>query len=432
MRLTIASFRGVFARRLFLRFILAAGVPLLILVPLAYINISQVMLDQAHERLRHSSRNEGMAILDRLNMAADRLRYFGLWKDDARRESRSPFTAVTYVSGEGAAMRADAIRGKLPERDFRSLVRRARRQADKPVIDVASSDVVDMAVTLGQGRHAGVAIGRLALDTILGDIGTWPIRTRFCVFTLDRGQSLNCPKAQHIFAAASKPGRTRVQMAGESMLLTHWDLFLKSGYQSPMWRIVALQPAQYVGRSAHAFYWLMPLVLLLSLLFAGLVGLMQIRRVSRPLRRLHSGVQAIARGEFDTRVLVESRDEFESLASSINSMAARLGTQFHMLDTLAAVDRRILAAADVGEVLERILGQMPRIVTADAVGLIVLDPDLPYVADCYRCRADVDAPIEIARLSMGDTELQQQGEGHGVWRARAGQPLICSTSLSSA
>ncbi|KEZ76076.1 putative bifunctional diguanylate cyclase/phosphodiesterase [Salinisphaera hydrothermalis] len=423
MRLTLAAFRGMFARRLFLRFMIAAGVPVLILGPLAYFNISQVMLDQASGRLRQSSRNEGMAILDRLSMAADRLRYFGLWKDDTQRESNSPFTAIAYISGEGRAMRVDQVRGQLSDRNFRALARRARRQTDKPVVDVVSPGVVDMAVTVGQGRHTGVAIGRLALDNILGGVGTWPTRTRFCVFTVERGQSLNCPDARHVFIVTSNPDRTRVRLGSESMLFTHWDLFLQSSFQSPMWRIVALQPMRYVGRSAHTFYWLMPLLLLLSLLFAGLVGLMQIRRVSGPLRKLHSGVQAIARGEFDTRVDIDSRDEFESLANSINGMAARLGMQFHMLDTLAAVDRHILAASDVGDVLERILAQMPRIVTAQAVGLIALDPDLPYVADSYRCRTRTGAPIEIARVALGDAGLKQQEATPSVWQAHADAPV---------
>ncbi len=189
------------------------------------------------------------------------------------------------------------------------------------------------------------------------------------------------------------------------MLASHWDLFLESNFDAPMWRIVGMQPVTYASRSAHFFYWLLPPVLLLSLLLAGMVGLMQIRRISQPLRKLREGVQAIARGEFDSRVRIDSRDEFEELGESVNGMARRLGTQFHTLEALAAVDRRILAAADVAELIEQVLMQMPRIVAADVLALIVLDPDLPRIADCYRYRVKDGASVETERLSLSDDAI---------------------------
>jgi len=49
------------------------------------------------------------------------------------------------------------------------------------------------------------------------------------------------------------------------------------------------------------------------------------RRVSKPLKELHTAVEAIGNGIFDTRLEVSSRDEFGSVAKAVNAMAAGLG-----------------------------------------------------------------------------------------------------------
>ncbi|AWN16757.1 bifunctional diguanylate cyclase/phosphodiesterase [Salinisphaera sp. LB1] len=404
MRLTIAAFHGNFARRLFLRFIVAAALPVLVIALLAYLNTTQVVIGEAHDRLHRSSRNEGMAILDRLELAAALLKYVDQTGGRYSKSSAHVFAALGMVSstmprphmlwGDPAALSG-----------AQALAARARRSAGDPVIGVAGPGAVFMAIFAGPRRpHSQVLIGRLNLGEILGAPSTWPGGTRFCVFTAANGRALNCPNNHRVFEATRHGHKSRVLVPGKRLLVAHWDLFLDSNFHAPMWRIVGLQPFDYASRSARVFYWLLPLVLLLSLLFAGLVGLMQIRRISQPLRKLRAGVQAIARGEFDSRVRIQSRDEFEELGESVNGMARRLGAQFHTLEALAALDRRVLAAANVAELIEQILTQIPRVVGSDSAALIVIDPDLPRIADCY-CVKGCGASIENERLSLSEDEL---------------------------
>lgn len=49
------------------------------------------------------------------------------------------------------------------------------------------------------------------------------------------------------------------------------------------------------------------------------------RRVSQPLKELHTAVEAIGGGNFETRLESSSQDEFGSVAKAINAMAAGLG-----------------------------------------------------------------------------------------------------------
>jgi len=67
---------------------------------------------------------------------------------------------------------------------------------------------------------------------------------------------------------------------------------------------------------------------LLALLLAGGITIPVVfflsHRVSKPLKELHSAVEAIGNGNFDTRLEISSRDEFGSVAKAINAMAAGL------------------------------------------------------------------------------------------------------------
>lgn len=69
---------------------------------------------------------------------------------------------------------------------------------------------------------------------------------------------------------------------------------------------------------------------ILTLLGASTVGLVLLyllfsRRISRPIYRLKEGMEKIQKGDLDTRVRIESRDEVGVLAEGLNQMAAQLG-----------------------------------------------------------------------------------------------------------
>ena len=67
------------------------------------------------------------------------------------------------------------------------------------------------------------------------------------------------------------------------------------------------------------------LVLLLAVAITIPVVFLLSRRVSKPLGELHRAVDAIGGGNFDTRLEINSHDEFGCVAKAVNSMAVGLG-----------------------------------------------------------------------------------------------------------
>ncbi len=73
--------------------------------------------------------------------------------------------------------------------------------------------------------------------------------------------------------------------------------------------------------------WLLLGIGLMSLLLAFLGSLLVARSVSRPVKKLVSGVREVGKGQYDSRIQVNSADEIGELGMTFNEMAIRKGQQ---------------------------------------------------------------------------------------------------------
>jgi PAS domain S-box-containing protein len=65
------------------------------------------------------------------------------------------------------------------------------------------------------------------------------------------------------------------------------------------------------------------------------------RRIARPIRSLHEGVQEIGHGRLDRRIVLRTGDEIEDLAEAFNRMAANLRQSFNQLEQRITEIRRL-------------------------------------------------------------------------------------------
>lgn len=100
----------------------------------------------------------------------------------------------------------------------------------------------------------------------------------------------------------------------------------------------------------HQFFRIGLAALLVSLVLAAVVA----RRVSGPIGRLTGGIQAIGRGELQTRMKVQGSDEIAALARSFNEMSANLAAS---QDALNETNREL---RDANEELQKIQAQLLR------------------------------------------------------------------------
>jgi len=143
---------------------------------------------------------------------------------------------------------------------------------------------------------------------------------------------------------------------------------------------------------------------------ALLVGLYVLRSVARPVERLMEGAARLAGGDLDTRIAVDTPDEFGALARQFNAMTASLKEHQARLvqsEKLAGIGRLAAGVAhEINNPLAVILGNA-RIVQRKAEG--VLREDLQVIEDeALRAKHIVDglldlsraAPLEVERLDL--------------------------------
>jgi putative nucleotidyltransferase with HDIG domain len=164
------------------------------------------------------------------------------------------------------------------------------------------------------------------------------------------------------------------ERAGEEYVASVWTVFLRGSLAGPTWTVMVSQAKADVFSPIASFKRVFPSVVALALCLVVLFSASQIRRSLVPLEKLQEGTRRISEQAFDSRVDVRSGDEFEGLASSFNTMARRLGRQFHALSTTAEVAQIVLSSLDTRRIAETVLVRMQDVCPCDRVGMILTRP----------------------------------------------------------
>ena len=82
-----------------------------------------------------------------------------------------------------------------------------------------------------------------------------------------------------------------------------------------------------------------------------ILALLLFRRISRPMDVMMQGVNALGEGELDTRIQLETRNEFQVLAQSFNDMAGRIVEAQRELVEKELVDKELEIAHDIQSTL---------------------------------------------------------------------------------
>jgi signal transduction histidine kinase len=159
-----------------------------------------------------------------------------------------------------------------------------------------------------------------------------------------------------------------------------------------------------------AIRWTALLLVVTPLFIAGAVLYLS-RSVAQPLARLHRGAEAIAAGDLDARIDVDTPDEFGELAARFNAMTVALKQHQRRLvesETLAAVGR---LAAGVAHELNNPLQVI--------IGYLSLHRDVPdrrlaqqlaaIEEEALRCKGIVEGLLGLSRppLSPAPVDLRR-------------------------
>jgi diguanylate cyclase (GGDEF)-like protein len=379
-RTSFDELRSRLGRRVLAALVTSALLPAAAGSAIAYVRARDELLAQGQERLQRSAKQLALTLYERLRQAE------------------------AQIPGQRGADTRVATPLELD-----SDVRGSLDPAERAHLAAGHSLLRTMHETPGD---AGVLLIRGAPGTP-SSLRAWRIRSEFLWRTPEEnllevddefcvqdghGLVLHCSEAAlGGTAVAERSFATRI--AGRAMLGTAWSIFLRPAFATSDWRVVLAQPRDAVLAPVRSLERAFPLLVALSLLVGLGLALPQIRRSLGPLQALTLGARRIAERDFEARVAIRSGDEFEALGDAFNGMAAELGRQFHALEAIGEIDRSVLAALDLREIARVVLEQLPRVVSAAPIGLILTPADAGNRVRVFR-------PAGAGQIVASEVELE--------------------------
>jgi two-component system sensor histidine kinase MtrB len=147
------------------------------------------------------------------------------------------------------------------------------------------------------------------------------------------------------------------------------------------------------------------------ILLGGLIGALLARRMLRPVAQASVAAHSLAEGLLDTRLPVESEDEFGAWAASFNEMAEALEAKITALSEAQARERRF--TSDVSHELRTPLTALVAEASVLAEHLHRIPEDARRTAellvnDVARLRDLVEDLMEISRLDAGEARVREE------------------------
>jgi putative nucleotidyltransferase with HDIG domain len=362
-------------------FLLCALLPTALLAVLAYLQISGQLKTQGREQVRQASREAGMAIIQRLQMAESQLRLLAGELALGHPAVRNGALTSARISRPGEPPQILWGTGDLrPVAPVSSQVRRLA--SGHPVIVVSQGErpSIQMGIAVDADQPSrGVLWGELDPNQLWGSQFEDGSALRLCILSAGSGQVIACPLSSTAMIAeqtrSSPSGDLTFSENGEEQVLGYWSAFLGFQWGAPSWVVAVAEPTSDLMSSAKEFGRSFVIVMLIALVLVFLASNVQIRRRMEPLVLLQEGTRRLAGGDFTSKVSVGSGDEFESLAESFNGMAGRLGRQFSALTAMNDISRAVLAELKAERMVDTVLTRFRDTVPAMAMGLVIRSAD---------------------------------------------------------
>jgi signal transduction histidine kinase len=339
-----AFFRSNVARRIFLLFILCALIPLSVLAYFSFSQVTKNLYVQANESLHQTSKASGMATFERLQFLETDLGMIGAILEKGNNDLRAlpvpglqerlsaRFKSIVLTAGKG---RTKILLGRMP----------VIPQLTKHEQDHVHSGKTLVLTRLVTEPHASIFMVKTrsplhaSRDLLFGEVNpgyVWDSESFISplteLFVLDQSHNVlfsSFPEylpLQEIKNAMQKDpsvGRFTWTYGNESFLASYWNLFMVPQFHAN-WIVVQSETTTDILAPIGNFKSIFLSLVLLTFLIAVFLSLIQIRKSLVPIELLREATRKFGEKKFESRVTINTNDEFEELGRSFNEMAASL------------------------------------------------------------------------------------------------------------
>ena len=422
MKLDTKFLRSKLARRIVWLFVLCALLPVTAFALISFWNVTVQMNEQSRRQLRQMSHEEGMSIVERLNFLEADLQLMSSDIRSSPGDDQDLLTVGLYSHLQGrfeglelvtSGGQEQLLFGKLHAKLDLDTDERAHLRSGKSLLSTKPCNQPTPCIFLSRSFDSeysgeGFLLAEVHAD-YLWDAENIPRTIDICVKS-ERDATLFC-SGKVVEAVPVQPrnavsGQFEWKQGNHEYLADYWQLFLKPSFLTSHWTVVASEAKADILSPLSAFKRSFALTFLLAFWIVLLLSLVQIRRNLVPLGQLQQGTSRIANGDFQSRVVISSHDEFEEVASSFNSMAGRIEKQISSLQMINEMDRAILSAWEIEKIVDALFALLPTLLSYDFVTVCLLDPQSPKHALTYVAGADPEAQRSVNTTTFTAEEVR--------------------------
>ena len=423
-----------FSRRIFLIFVSATVLPILVIALLSFNHVSKQLREQSHKQSHHVSKAIGMELIRNLILASDEL---GKISHDLRTAidpdndetlqntlaGLNRNSAISLISTNGTITSLLGNTGDAPaltekqkkHLSFGKTVARLRKDKNGE-IDILMFRSVDTE----QAAH-GILFSQVTKEPFLEARNLLPNTARLVVLTPSNNVLFSGQDIPQSLISAIKPqldteisGQFRWGYEEQEQLASYWEVFTGEAFELPYLVVIVSEDEAGVLAPIAEFRNIYVPAVILAMLLISFFAVKQIRRKLAPLVALRDATQRLANGEFNSQVEITSDDELAQLGNAFNSMAGKLGQQFTSLSTMADIDRLILSSFDADYIVTTVLGHAGQLTPCLSAAIIELDEH--KTGECKLSVQSADNGDEISeqylQISSADIQVLHESPEH--------------------
>ncbi len=379
----ISVFTNRVALRIFILLIIAALIPVTIMATLSLRQVESITIEQVSRNLRQEAKLFGLSVYDRLLHIEDKLSFYksvlesGQGDRITNERDRTQISDLIYTNIKTG--KSEVFGEHQTSLSFND-VQMNHMQEGNSVITVMSSNKRSPQIYISRlvnYKHEETSILSAQINKIYlwGDDELFESDTALCVFRTGV-KYLHCSgdvdnPLTRIISDGTELNSTSFNQAvnSDDLLVGRWRLFLKARYAQDEWIILLLKNRAVALSKVEHFSTNYLLVILVALIFVILFSINLIRNHTKPLEALMNGIRRLSDNRFDSKVTVQSRDEFGEVAAAFNDMSDKIGSQIERLQTQAEIDQLILSRPSINDIIKIAIEGVERLIPCEWSGI---------------------------------------------------------------
>jgi|GEM_PF-1919913 len=338
-------FKGKLATKVFALFIIASFLPLLLGESISYYHVQKIIRESVAKQLQDTAKEYGLSLFYRLKLAKDTLENNAdklLIEDEislAQSHLSDYFSAIAVHQKEDNAYRP--VWGEISDKVYS-----IEKIIDSNIVSITKTNQRnDIYIILKKGIYGKIDSEFLwDINTTNPDIDLCITNHQFDKLFCDIALSTHQLKQAINKTTASTQRHFRWQLNSQGISSTYWSLFLDHEFNIENWIIIASQNEDFGQSQLSSYRQLFFPLMLFSLLLVVFLSLVIIRKNTAVINKLISGTRKIIDSDFDSKIDIDTNDEFFELANSFNTMAHSLKSVASEYRALSKVDQAILAS----------------------------------------------------------------------------------------